>query len=80
VVTIARCRPKSNRCWRHTNRYRRFEREARAIARLDHPHIGALYDVGEHDRLRFLVMQYFEGETLAARLAKGPLPLETVLR
>ena len=47
----------------------RFEREARAIAALDHPHICAVYDVGEHDGMHFLVMQYLEGETLAARLA-----------
>jgi len=62
------------------HRFQRFEREARAVARLDHPHIGALYDVGEYGGLRFLVMQYLEGETLAARLAKGPLPLDAVLR
>jgi serine/threonine protein kinase len=62
------------------DRFQRFEREARAVARLDHPHIGALYDVGEASGLHFLVMQYLEGETLAARLAKGPLPLEQVLR
>ena len=62
------------------DRYLRFEREARAVARLDHPHIGALYDVGEHEGRHFLVMQYLEGETLAARLAKGPLPLAQVLR
>jgi serine/threonine protein kinase/WD40 repeat protein len=61
-------------------RYRRFEREARAIASLDHPHIGALYDVGQDRDLRFLVMQYLDGETLAARLAKGQLPLEQLLR
>jgi len=62
------------------DRFQRFEREARAVARLDHPHIGALYDVGEASGLHFLVMQYLEGETLAARLAKGSMPLEQVLR
>jgi len=62
------------------DRYVRFEREARAVASLDHPHIGALYDVGEHKGRHFLVMQYLEGETLAARLAKGPLPLAQALR
>jgi hypothetical protein len=58
----------------------RFEREARAIAALDHPHICAIYDVGEADQVRFLVMQCLEGETLAARLTKGPLPLDQVCR
>ena len=52
----------------------RFDREARAISQLDHPHICALYDVGEQDGTAFLVMQYLEGETLADRLAKGALP------
>jgi hypothetical protein len=62
------------------DRYHRFEREARAVASLDHPHIGALYDVGQDEGLHFLVMQYLEGETLAARLARGHLPLDQVLR
>src|SRR5262249_10270847 len=48
----------------------RFDREARAISQLDHPHICALYDVGEHDGTSYLVMQYLEGETLEARLKK----------
>ena len=43
----------------------RFDREARAISALDHPHICALYDVGEHEGTAYLVMQYLEGETLA---------------
>src|SRR5262245_19551556 len=65
----------------------RFEREARAVAALDHPHICAVYDVGQYDAagsgaVHFLVMQYLEGETLAARLAKSPtgLPLEQALK
>jgi predicted Ser/Thr protein kinase len=58
----------------------RFDREARAISQLDHPHICALYDVGEQDGTAFLVMQYLEGETLADRLAKGALPLEQALK
>jgi len=62
------------------DRYERFEREARAVASLDHPHIGALYDVGQDDGRHFLVMQYLEGETLAARLAKGLLPLDQTVR
>jgi tetratricopeptide (TPR) repeat protein/TolB-like protein len=61
-------------------RRQRFEREARAVARLNHPHICALYDVGQQDGLEFLVMEYLEGETLAARLACGPLPLDEALR
>ena len=62
------------------DRYQRFEREARAVASLDHPHIGALYDVGQDGEPHFLVMQYLDGETLAARIAKGPLPFEQALR
>jgi len=60
----------------------RFEREARAIAALDHPHICAVYDVGQHDGVHFLVMQHLEGETLEARLAKVPtgLPLAQALK
>ena len=61
-------------------RRQRFEREARAVARLNHPHICALYDVGQQDGLEFLVMEYLEGETLAARLACGPLPLDEALK
>ena len=58
----------------------RFDREARAISQLDHPHICALHDVGEQDGIAYLVMQYLDGETLAATLTKGPLPLERALR
>jgi eukaryotic-like serine/threonine-protein kinase len=58
----------------------RFEREARAISSLQHPNICTLYDVGHQDGTDFLVMEYLEGETLADRLAKGPLPPEQVLR
>jgi serine/threonine protein kinase len=58
----------------------RFEREARAIASLDHPHICALYDVGHQGETDFLVMQYLEGGTLSHRLKKGRLPTEDVLR
>jgi serine/threonine protein kinase/Tol biopolymer transport system component len=57
----------------------RFEREARATSALNHPHICSLYDVGEQDGLGYLVMEYIEGETLAARLAKDPLPLNQAL-
>ena len=58
----------------------RFDREARAIAGLAHPHLCTLHDVGHQDGIDFLVMEYLEGETLAARLDKGPLPLDLALR
>ncbi len=61
-------------------RRQRFEREARAVSSLNHPHICALYDIGQQDGVDFLVMEYLEGETLAHRLEKGPLPPEQVLR
>src|SRR6516225_78966 len=57
----------------------RFDREARAISQIDHPHICTLHDVGEQDGTAFLVMQYLEGETLADRLTKGALPLDQAL-
>ncbi len=59
---------------------RRFEREARAVSSLSHPHICSLYDVGRQDEVDFIVMEHLEGETLAARLARGPLPLDKLLR
>jgi Tol biopolymer transport system component len=58
----------------------RFDREARSISQLDHPHICALYDVGEEGGTAYLVMQYLEGETLADRLAKGALPIDHALQ
>ena len=58
----------------------RFEREAKAISALAHPNICTLFDIGSHDGTDFLVMEYLDGESLADRLAKGPLPLEQVLR
>jgi len=58
----------------------RFEREARTISQLSHPHICALYDVGREGETEYLVMEYLEGETLSDRLLKGALPLEQVLR
>jgi len=58
----------------------RFEREAKTIASLDHPHICTLYDTGLQDDIDFLVMEYLEGETLAQRLAKGALPIQQVLQ
>jgi serine/threonine protein kinase/Tol biopolymer transport system component len=61
-------------------RKQRFEREAKTISSLNHPHICVLYDVGHHDGMDFLVMECVEGETLAKRLEKGPLPLDQVLK
>src|SRR6516225_6522430 len=58
----------------------RFDREARAISSLNHPNICTLYDVGHQDGTDFLVMEFVEGETLADRLTKGPLPPEQVLK
>jgi eukaryotic-like serine/threonine-protein kinase len=58
----------------------RFEREARTISQLSHPHICALYDVGREGDIDYLVMELLEGETLARRLARGPLPVADVLR
>ena len=58
----------------------RFDREARAISSLSHPNICHLYDVGQHDGISYLVMEYLEGETLGERLRKGRLPLEQVFR
>lgn len=54
----------------------RFEREAKIISSLNHPHICQLYDVGEQNEINFLVMDYLEGETLAQRLQKGPSALQ----
>ncbi len=58
----------------------RFEREAKTISQLSHPHICALHDVGREGETEYLVMEYLEGETLAERLLKGPLSLEQTLR
>ena len=58
----------------------RFAYEARAIARLSHPRICSVHEMGHHDGVDFLVMEYLEGETLAARLRRGPMPLAQALR
>jgi eukaryotic-like serine/threonine-protein kinase len=57
----------------------RFEREARAISSLKHPHICTLHDIGREDAIEFLVMEQLDGETLARRLSRGPLPLPVAL-
>jgi serine/threonine protein kinase len=61
-------------------RRQRFEREARAIALLQHPNICTLHDVGSQEGTDYLVMEYLEGQTLAARLLKGRLPIDLTLR
>src|SRR5881396_3008946 len=58
----------------------RFEREARAVSSLSHPHICTLYDIGHQDGVDYLVMEFIEGSSLADRLEKGSLPAEQVLR
>lgn len=64
---------------RDAARRERFEREARAISSLNHPHICTVHDVGRHEGVDFIVMEYLEGETLAERLEKGALPLDQAL-
>jgi len=59
---------------------RRFEREAKTISSLNHPHICVLYDIGHQQGIDFIVMEYVQGETLAQRLERGPLPLDQTLR
>jgi Tol biopolymer transport system component len=61
-------------------RRERFEREARAVSALNHPNICVLHDIGSQEGVDFLVLEHLEGETLAARLARGPLPPDQVLR
>src|SRR5713226_5175731 len=61
-------------------RKQRFEREAKTISNLNHPHICVLHDVGHQDGIDYLVMECVEGETLAKRLEKGPLPLEQAMK
>src|SRR5215472_10665637 len=58
----------------------RFEREARIISNLNHPHICTLYDIGHQDGIDYLILEFLEGEALAGRLERGPVPTEQVLR
>jgi len=58
----------------------RFEREAQTVAALNHPHICVLYDIGQQDGTDYIVMEHVDGETLADRVARGPLPLAQALR
>ena len=64
---------------RDAERVARFQREAEVLASLNHPHIGGIYDVAEFGESRFLVLELVEGETLADRIARGPIPLEEAL-
>src|SRR5215475_14389169 len=58
----------------------RFDREAKSIAALTHPHICTLYDVGHQDGTDYLVMEYLDGETLSQRIARGPIPSEEMVK
>src|SRR5262245_26610615 len=58
----------------------RFQREAKAVAALDHPHICGIFDVGDAGGMHFIVMPHLDGQTLAGRLEKGPLPLDQALK
>ncbi len=58
----------------------RFEREARAVASLNHPHICVLHDIGNQNGIGYMVMEFMEGETLAARISRGAIPLEQALK
>src|SRR5215831_1450793 len=62
-----------------TDRRARFEREARAISMLSHPNICALFDAGHDEGTDYLVVEYIEGQSLAERLEKGPLPIDQAL-
>jgi serine/threonine protein kinase len=58
----------------------RFEREARSISQLNHPHICTVHDIGQHEGTAYLVMELVDGENLADRLARGAMPLPDALR
>src|SRR2546425_6281521 len=64
---------------RDSDRVTRFQREAEVLASLNHPNVGAIYDVAEAGGIRYLVLELVEGETLAERLKRGPLPIEETL-
>jgi len=64
---------------RDKERLDRFDREARLLAQLNHANIATLYGLEEHDGQKFIVMELVEGETLAERIAKGPLPVDEAI-
>ena len=65
---------------RDSDRVSRFQREAQLLASLNHPNIAAIYDLEEADGFRFLILELVEGETLAERLKRGPIPLDDALQ
>src|SRR5246127_5859625 len=65
---------------RDPDRVSRFEREAEVLASLNHPNIAAIYDLEEANGSRFLVLELFEGETLAQRIKRGPIPVDEALQ
>src|SRR5215510_11523191 len=65
---------------RDVDRLSRFQREAEALASLNHPNIAAIYDFEESNGLRFLVLELVEGETLADRLRRGPIPVDVSIK
>ena len=58
------------------DRLMRFEREAKTLASLNHPHIAQVYGLESSDRVRAIVMELVEGEDLAERIARGPIPVD----
>src|ERR1700758_2840990 len=62
------------------DRLSRFQREAEVLASLNHPNIAAIYDLQEADGARFLVLELVEGETLADRIVRGPIPIDETLQ
>src|SRR5262245_60930052 len=64
---------------RDPDRVRRFQREAEVLASLNHPNIAAIYDLATQDQSQFIVLELVDGETLADRIARGPIPIEEAL-
>ena len=64
----------------HEERLAKFEREARLLASVNHPNVATLFGLEDADGIRFLVMELVEGETLAQRIARGPIPIDEALR